>query len=105
MSERGRGPAGTGREQVPMDKDQAGTGRSGRKQVLVGGKLVSRAAADEEQPWIGREKPTMRRKEERWAKINREQALIGKVEQVGMCREKAQEGERRQQKTGMDRDG
>lgn len=43
--------------------------------------------------------------EERWAKINREQALIGKVEQVGMCREKAQEGERRQQKTGMDRDG
>lgn len=55
VSERGRGPAGTGREQVPMDKDQAGTGRSGRKQVLTGGELVSRAAADKEQPWIGRE--------------------------------------------------
>lgn len=62
VSERGRGTAGTGREQVLMDKDQAGTGRSGRKQVLTGGELVSRAAADKEQPWIGREEATMRRK-------------------------------------------
>lgn len=31
--------------------------------------------------------------------------MIGKAEQVGMCREQAQEAERRHQKTGMDRDG
>lgn len=30
--------------------------------------------------------------------------MIGKAEQVGMCREQAQAAERRQ-KTGMDRDG
>lgn len=37
--------------------------------------------------------------------MNREHAVIGKAEQVGMHREQAQEAERRQQKTGMDRDG
>lgn len=59
----GRGPAGTGREQVPMDKDRAGTGRSGRKQAPMGGKLVSRAAVDKEQPSVGREEATARRKQ------------------------------------------
>lgn len=31
--------------------------------------------------------------------------MIGKAEQVGMRREQAREAEKRQQKTGMDKDG